>query len=53
MSMKKYICRQEGTMPFWWQVVPVMMAGEGEQPTLRISTVEKSGYEIIVPLFCE
>ena len=28
-------------MPFWWQVVPVMIAGEGEQPTLRIPTAEK------------
>ena len=28
-------------MPFWWQVVPVMMTGKGEQPTLRISTTEK------------
>ena len=28
-------------MPFWWQVVPVMMTGEGEQPTLRISATEK------------
>ncbi len=37
---KKYTCHQGGIIPIWWQVIPVMMAGECEGPTVRYITAE-------------
>jgi len=39
--MTKGICRQGGIAPFWWQVVPVMMAGVENLPIGKRTTRRK------------
>lgn len=36
LKLSQSTVRQGGTMPSWWKVVPVMVTGERELPTLRV-----------------